>query len=262
MKPKVIIVTGASRGIGHAIATHLLQQRPHSHNLVLVARSAPPLLALQTQFPEHVEVVTGDVVVTANSTTAASSGDDIADDDYSLAERAVETAVRRWPDAGIDGLVLNHGTLEPVARVAKSSGKDWGDAFRVNLFSCVEFVKEALPHLRRSKGRIIFTSSGAAQTSYTAWGAYGASKAALNHLAQTLGREEPDVVSVAVRPGVVDTDMQQQVRDNASKMTAAESDKFAKLHAEGKLLRPEQPGHVMARLVLDAGSELSGKYLR
>lgn len=54
-------------------------------------------------------------------------------------------------------------------------------------------VQAALPSLRKTRGRIIFTSSGAAQSAYQGWGAYGAGKAVLNHLAATLGVEEPDV---------------------------------------------------------------------
>lgn len=127
----------------------------------------------------------------------------------------------------------------------------------------IKKVKEALPYLRRSKGRIVFTSSGAAVHSYAGWGAYGASKAALNHLAMTLAAEEPDVVTVAVRPGVVNTDMQVEVREvYHEKMDEKDREKFSKVKREGGLLEPEQPGNVIARLVLEAGKELSGRFVR
>ena len=75
--------------------------------------------------------------------------------------------------------------------------------------------------------------------------------------------EEPDVTSISIRPGVVDTQMQRDVREKHSKtMQEADNVKFHTLHKEGKLLKPEQPGHVMARLVLDAPKPLSGKFLR
>ncbi|KAI9803134.1 MAG: hypothetical protein M1833_001205 [Piccolia ochrophora] len=262
---KVIIVTGASRGIGHAVATFLLRP-PGTSKVVLLARTAAPLEELQSQYPDRVQVVTGDLT------------------DYALARRAVEAAVGEW--GRLDGMVLNHGTLDPVGRVADSSTEEWGETFKLNFLSCLEFVsvsstepergalvegvvderegtqvKLALPHLRASKGRVVFTSSGAALHAYSAWGAYGASKAALNHLAQTLAREEPDVTTLAIRPGVVDTEMQRQLReDYFEKLDDVDKEKFGKLKSEGKLLRPEQPGHVMARLVLDVGKELSGKY--
>lgn len=107
------------------------------------------------------------------------------------------------------------------------------------------------------------TSSGAAARGYSSWGAYGASKAALNHLALTLASEEKDIISIAIRPGVVDTDMQISLRnEHIEKMDPADQDKFNGLKAEGKLLKPEQPGNVIARLALAGGPELSGKYLR
>ena len=106
-------------------------------------------------------------------------------------------------------------------------------------------------------------SSGAAVNAYSTWGAYGASKAALNHLGLTLATEEPAVTTVSLRPGVVDTDMQKSIREvHHEAMDQKDAAKFAELKRSGGLLRPEQPGHVMARLVMDAPKELSGQFLR
>jgi NAD(P)-dependent dehydrogenase (short-subunit alcohol dehydrogenase family) len=84
----------------------------------------------------------------------------------------------------------------------------------------------------------------------------------LNHLALTLSVEEPNVTTVSVRPGVVDTEMQREIREvHASAMSEKDSEKFRGLKSGGQLLRPEQPGHVIARLAVGAGSELSGRFL-
>lgn len=84
----------------------------------------------------------------------------------------------------------------------------------------------------------------------------------MNHLAMTLGVEEPDVTTISIRPGMVDTAMQQELRDShLQNMDPKDADKFRSAHQDGKLNKPEQPGHVMARLVLDAPKELSGKFL-
>ena len=121
----------------------------------------------------------------------------------------------------------------------------------------------ALPALRKTNGRVIFTSSGAAINAYTGWGAYGATKAALNHLALTLGAEEPDVTTISIRPGVVDTEMQRDIREvHSLSMQEKDVARFHQLHRDGSLLRPEQPGHVIAKLALDGPKELSGKFLR
>ena len=124
-------------------------------------------------------------------------------------------------------------------------------------------MKEAIPALRKSQGRIIFTSSGAAVSTYSGWGAYGASKAALNHLAMSISIEEPSITCIAIRPGVVNTDMQKELREvHASKMSENDAAKFHGLHQTGGLLTPEQPGQVIAKLALDGQHQLSGKFLK
>lgn len=236
---KVIILTGASRGIGLAIAHYLLKQ---SHKLVVVARSEAPLRQLEQQYADQVDVVTGDLA------------------DFSLGSKAVQAAEDRWQR--LDGLIVNHGVLDPIKRVADSTAEEWRTSFDINFFSAIAMTKAALPALRKSQGRIVFTSSGAATGAYSTWGAYGASKAALNHLSMTLAVEEKEITTVSIRPGVVDTDMQRDIREkHNTAMEAQDAAKFAELKKTGGLLKPEQPGHVMAKLVLDAPKELSGKFL-
>lgn len=109
----------------------------------------------------------------------------------------------------------------------------------------------------------MFTSSGAATGAYTTWGAYGATKAVLNHVAATLSVEEPDVTSISIRPGTVDTEMQRDIREkHSASMDRKDVEKFGNLHKTGSLLKPEQPGNVIARLALDAPKDLSGKFLK
>lgn len=84
----------------------------------------------------------------------------------------------------------------------------------------------------------------------------------MNHFARQLAVEEPEITSIAVAPGVVDTDMQQQIREvHTAVMLGKDSEKFLGLHQAGQLLRPDQPGHMMAQMVLDPPKELSGKYV-
>jgi len=85
----------------------------------------------------------------------------------------------------------------------------------------------------------------------------------MNHLALTLNIEEPLITSIAIRPGVVDTAMQQAIREEHSgRMDEKDKERFNNLHRQGQLLKPEQPGHVMAKLVLDAPKTLGGRFLR
>ncbi|PYH93133.1 short-chain dehydrogenase [Aspergillus ellipticus CBS 707.79] len=241
MSSKTIIVTGASRGIGLAIAKYLLTA-PQAHNVVVIARSREPLQQLKEQYSKQVEVLNGDL------------------SDFSLAQRAVDLALKTF--GRLDGMVLNHGILGQVGKVIDADTDQWKQGFDVNFISLVAFIKAGIPALRESKGRIVFTSSGAAVTAYRGWALYGATKAAMNHLALSLGDEEPEITSVSIRPGMVDTEMQRELREvHVNTLEPQMHAKFTTVHKEGKLLKPEQPGHVMAKLVLDAPSKLSGKFL-
>lgn len=122
-------------------------------------------------------------------------------------------------------------------------------------------AKAGLPELRKSKGCIVWLSSGAAVKTYQAWGGYGSSKAAINSLAAHLAAEEKDITSIAIQPGRVDTDMQQLIRDTGSDtMDKAVYDSFVQAKETGILLKPEQPGNVIARFVASPSKELSGKF--
>lgn len=178
----------------------------------------------------------------------------------STGPKLVELAKSKWKT--LDGLVINHGVLEPVDRISEADVEEWRKTYDINFFSAVSLIKAALPALRSSKGRVIFVSSGAAVTGYSTWGAYGSSKAAMNHLNTTLGNEEPDITFCAIRPGTVDTSMQEKLRGvYNSKMDKDDAENFANLPNNGKLLRTDQPGNVIAKLVLDAPKELSGQFM-
>ncbi|KAL8790440.1 MAG: hypothetical protein Q9213_000592 [Squamulea squamosa] len=217
-------------GIGYAIAEHLISK---SHNVVLLARSVEPLEKLKALSPEQVSICVGDLA------------------NFSLAEESVAIANKEFGQ--LDGLVLNHGLLEPATRIADSNPEEWRQCFD---------VKAALPSLRKSNGRVIFTSSGASTKAYSTWGAYGASKAAMNHLNLTLAAEEPKVICVSIRPGVVDTQMQVNIRNvHSALMDEKDVAKFQSLHRQGELVKPEQPGRVIARLSVGASKQLSGQFL-
>ncbi|KAJ8108620.1 hypothetical protein OPT61_g8048 [Boeremia exigua] len=241
-KEMVIILTGASRGIGLTIAHYLLSQ-PANHKLVLTARTSSALHELQTKYgSSRVEIVTGDAA------------------DPRIASDLVRVATSRF--GRLDGLIINHGSLDPVKKIADSTPDEWRAAYDINVFSAVGMVQAALPELRKTRGRIVITSSGAATGAYQGWAAYGSGKAVLNHLASTLAVEEPDVTTLSIRPGVVDTEMQRAIREeHVQSMSARDQEKFHGLHREGKLVRPEQPGGVIANLALRGEKELSGRFL-
>ena len=85
----------------------------------------------------------------------------------------------------------------------------------------------------------------------------------MNQLAAQIACEEPGVTAISLRPGVVDTAMQRDLREvHYAVMTEKDNEKFQGLYENNQLLRPEQPGHVMARMVIDPPKQLSGRYLK
>ena len=125
-------------------------------------------------------------------------------------------------------------------------------------------AKAAIPELRKTKGRIVVVSSGASLRGYASWGAYGSSKAAVNSLVQHLAVEEPDITSVAVAPGRVDTDMQKEIREQGAQggMDPKVHATFVDAFEAGILYPPEKPGEVIAKLALEAQPTLSGTYVK
>ncbi|ELU45368.1 short-chain dehydrogenase [Rhizoctonia solani AG-1 IA] len=245
----VIIVTGYSpkaSGIGLAVVGALLKS--YKARVVTLSRTrSPELSALVSEHQDSLAPLEGDVYVPTKEQSALS---------------AVDLAKSKF--GRLDGLILNAGTLEPLGRIdsPESSVEGWKSMFDINLFSLLHLIKAGLPLLRESHGRVIFVSSGAATGGIAGWGPYNASKAAMNSLARTLANEEKDIVSVAVRPGVVDTEMQSVIRarGNAS-MKAEEHKRFIALHSESQLVKPEDTGHVIAGLSVGAKPELSGTFV-
>ncbi|OBZ82054.1 putative oxidoreductase C30D10.05c [Choanephora cucurbitarum] len=231
---KVFIITGASRGIGRAAAIEAITK--FDARVVAVARSSAALEQLQNDVSklnksDHLEVVVGDVT------------------DEQVVRKTVNVAIDRWGQ--LDSVIANAGVIEPIATIAESPVEGWKKLFDINVFSIVSLIQHALPHIRKSEqGSIISVSSGAALKGYHGWGAYGS----------TLAAEEPNVTAIAIRPGVVDTEMQTMIRSSGAEGMKDDHAKFIELHREGKLVKPEDPAHVLVALANQPPKHLSGGF--
>ncbi|KAL2210066.1 NAD(P)-binding protein [Sarocladium strictum] len=235
---KVFIVTGASKGVGAAVTQHLLDL---SHKVVITARSAEPLEAFKKANPGRVEVIAGDIT------------------SPEVAQNLTKTAISSF--GRLDGMVINHSVLEPV-RMSDETAESLKKIYDVNVFSCFAVAQAGLSELRKTNGAIAWVSSGAATKAYVAWGAYGSSKAAVNSISAHFASENPEITSVAIQPGRVDTDMQAQIRaKGGASMDKDQYQNFKDVHEEGGLLKPSQPGNVLAKFVADPLHELSGEFL-
>ncbi|KAH9469002.1 hypothetical protein Pst134EA_009522 [Puccinia striiformis f. sp. tritici] len=239
-----IILTGGSRGIGLSCLKVLLKS-PIGANVVSLSRSFPPeLQELKKSHHHNLLVVQGNVA---------------KDEDNKL---AVDSAIKSF--GSIDGLILNSGMIkfERIDDPNSSSIESWKEVFDVNFFSLVSILKHSLTHLRESKGKVIFISSGASVGGIASWGSYNTSKAALNSLCRTLASEEPTITSIALRPGVVDTEMQAQLRSEGKEIMNGPNYKhFHGLYETSKLVKPEGPAEVIANLSIQADAKLSGQFL-
>lgn len=180
-------------------------------------------------------------------------------------EKVVLEAVEKALEFGsIDSVVANAGVLDPVDTVAKADVAKWKKLFDINFFSVVDLATKTLPHLKKSKGRFVAVLSGALTSSYYGWGAYGASKSALNHLIQTLVAEDKEVNAISIAPGVVDTNMQEDIREKfGANMTPESLQKFIDLHKNKGLLPAEVPASLLVNLAVKGwGLDLNGGYYR
>lgn len=248
---KVIIVTGGSRGIGKAIIQDILDRPSERDTLVIsVARHEDSLKQLQQCYGEEkFQYVVGDIV------------------DERVQDNILQIALKY--NDHIHSIVSNAGVLAPVDNVVNFNAQEWKQHFDINFFSIVSLVTKCLPHMEEdanSHGNVIMVSSGASVKAYKGWSCYCASKAALNSFTLSVATElEGKVRSIAVAPGVVDTQMQVDIREKFGPegMPSDAFKRFTDLHDNHQLLDARVPGHVYAELAIEGIPEqLNGLYLR
>jgi len=238
----VVIVTGASRGLGAAIAKSLAAR---GTAVVLVARTET---ALKTAAADIVSRGGRCLPVTADVADPTACG------------QVVATTLARF--GRIDALVNNAGVVRPLAVTGAADPAEWRRCIDINLLGPFYMIRAALAALRQTRGRIINISSGAATLPLAGAAAYCASKAALNHFTAVLAAEEPQVTALAVRPGVVDTDMQAELRNQKEGgMPADQVAYYRGLKSEGRLEPPDVPARAIAWLALQAPREWSGRFV-
>jgi short-subunit dehydrogenase len=208
---KLALVTGASRGIGAATAEALAAGGAH---VVLTARTAEDL----EQVEERIHAAGGSATI-APLDLAAQDG---------IGKLAVAIS-GRWE--ALDMLVLNAAFLGTLGPVAQIDGKEFSKVLTLNLLAQQAMIAAFDPMLRRSEaGRVVaITSSvGAAPRAY--WGAYGASKAALDNLVLAYGQEVGNVTGIRaalVDPGATATQMRQRAFPGEDQATLKSPDVVA-----------------------------------
>jgi NAD(P)-dependent dehydrogenase (short-subunit alcohol dehydrogenase family) len=182
----VAVITGASRGLGAALARELDQR---GWELVLDGRDADALAGAGTRL-DHAHLVPGDVTDPAH-------------------REAVAREAERLGGAGL--LVNNASSLgaSPLPALADLDDEVLRTVLETNLVAPHALTRLLLAQLVPHGGRVLNLSSDAAVEAYEGWGGYGSSKAALDQLTAVLAAEQPALRVYAVDPGDMRTQMQQ-----------------------------------------------------
>lgn len=231
---KVVVITGASRGIGAAAARAYAQA---GAKVMLCARSEEETHANAQALRDE-------------GYPALSMTCDVAD--YaSVAHMVAETKEAFGP---VDILVNNAGMLEPIAMMVDADPGDWGKVIDVNVKGVFHGIHAVLPDmLARGSGVILTVGSGAAHGPMEGWAHYCTSKAGALMLTRAVDREAgaKGVVSINLSPGTVATQMQRDIK--ASGINAV-----SKLEWSDHI-PPEWPARALVWLSGPEGAEFAGQ---
>jgi benzil reductase ((S)-benzoin forming) len=222
----VAIVTGHSRGLGAAVQAEL---RRREVRVLGISRSAAHDPGLRLQ----------EVALDLSSADAL---------DAWLATPALEEFL---VGANAVLLVNNAGVLQPVGPLETQEPATVSRAVAINVGAALA-LSAAVVHLtpRAKDRRILHVSSGAARNAYSGWSVYCATKAALDHHARAVALDRsPGVRIASVAPGVIDTAMQEEIRETADDLFR-DREKFVKMKEEGSLRSPAEAARALVEHLL------------
>lgn len=223
----MFIVTGGGSGIGKALALELAKQ---GKQVLIIGRRGLPLKETAT----YSSLIT---YCCANVATAVGR-QEIVDRLASVEQ--------------LEGLIHNAGIIEPILPIMRIDECAWQQTLETNLNAPLFLSQLLLPKLKQ--GRILHIGSGAAHFPVKGWAAYCVSKAALAMLTQCWQQEVSDTFFASVMPGIIDTDMQDIIR-NAEFMDSEKLAFFKTLYVQKKLISVETVAKFLRWLLTNISGE-------
>lgn len=212
---KLALITGASRGIGRAVALSLAAEGAH---VILVARTVGAL----EEVDDEIQKAGGTATLVPLDLT-----------DFEAIDRLGGTIFERW--GKLDILVGNAGILGPLTPTGHISPDEWDKVFAINVTANYRLIRSLDPLLQRADaGRAVFVTSGAAQKCRPFWGAYSVSKAALEALVKTWANEveKTELRINMVSPGPIATKMRAKAMPGEDPATLKSPEDLAPLFLE------------------------------
>ena len=242
LEKKTVLLTGASMGIGRAVAMALATR---GARLVLNARGVEALGAVAAECRD----------LGAECLTVAGDCGTVRVVDK------LRSAARRL--GGADMVLHAAGMLAPGPSLEELTPTDFDAVWSSGPRAAWLLMRALAAQLRRSpRGLLVAFGSGAAEITQPGIAAYCAAKAAEEHLVRQFTAEEPDVVSFVFRPGVVETRMHQHVHGSQGRFAPLLREVFAGMKVRGDLISPERAAKSLLELLERDPAELRGKTFR
>ena len=242
---KTLILTGASSGLGRALALELARS---GASLVLNARRKDRLEETAEQCAQA-STRTGSPA--SHALVAGNAADPAVAD--ALMRAALELGE-------FEGFIHCAGVLAPGPSLWELPEEDFDAVFDAGPTAAHRLARACLPHLlRQGHGLAVFVGSGAAERAQPGIAAYCAAKAALEHMARLVAAEAPKVTSFVYRPGIVDTAMQDQARESRGGGAEALRAVFVPWKEQGQLLTPRESAAALVAILTREPRRFQGK---
>lgn len=224
----IVIITGASKGIGLSLLKQLQARGKH---VIGLARTIP------TEAQHFIKV-------------------DLLENEKLPA--IIKDIIHQYKEGATSFTLINNaGTVEPIGLVGTVESAAITDALAINLTAPIVFSNTFITELADFEGpkKIINISSGAGRKAYEGWAIYCTTKAGLDHFSSVVAleqaTEENPVDIVAIAPGIIDTSMQETIR-SSNQAAFPLLERFVEYKAEGMLSSPEETARKLIRFMEEA----------